>query len=123
MKSEQVMKYGAVMTPSHVVEAMLDMLDPEKWSDPYQKVCEPSVGDGAFVEGALKRFMIGLEGFEPDPTKRRRWIFERIIYAVDIQPQMIEKCIVRFDLAELDHNFVVGDFLTMDVRSWLNRKD
>lgn len=115
---EQVSKFGAIMTPPWVVDKMLDMLSPETWTDPNVRLCEPSVGTGNFIAGMLSRLMQGLEGHFPDPVQRYAWIFEHILYAVDIQPDMIQACIVRFSLQNLNHHFIVANFLTMDVPNW-----
>ena len=112
---------GAVMTPPAIVERMLDMLPSTHWTDPTIRFCEPSVGTGNFVHGLYERLMTGLESWEPDATKRRAWIFEHMIYACDIQSDMIEQCIRRFGLDGMDHHFIVANFLTMDVDNWRAR--
>jgi len=116
-------KFAAVMTPPAAVEQMLDMLSPDTWINPNIRLIEPSVGTGNFIDGELRRLMVGLAKWEPDPVKRRRYIFDRIIYAIDIQPIMIASCVKRFGLSGQPHNFRCGDFLEIDVRAWIAIKD
>jgi hypothetical protein len=118
--NEQVTKFGAVMTPIWVVHQMLDMLDPAYWANPHIKFCEPSVGEGVFIDGLVHRLVAGLAAFEPNHKARYQWIFEHNIYAVDIQPHMIAGCIARFGIADMAHHFICDNFLTMDVKSWLH---
>ena len=59
---ENVKSQGEVMTPPHIVEAMLAQIDPIAWNDPSYVFMEPCCGTGNFLVAlAKKRIESGIE--------------------------------------------------------------
>jgi hypothetical protein len=115
-KQARINKFGEVFTPMDLVDRMLDQLPPDVWIDPTETFCDPCVGNGNFIAGIVPRLMKGLETFEPDPEKRYKWIFERMIYAIEIQQRLVDECIERFSLQHIRHHFVCADALSYHMR-------
>lgn len=53
--------HGEIFTPVVTVNQMLDLLDPDVWSDPATCLVENSCGDGIFVIEILRRRFAGLD--------------------------------------------------------------
>lgn len=59
---ENVKDFGEVMTPPHIVEAMLAQIPEEAWSDPEYVFLEPACGTGNFLIAVLeKRLQHGID--------------------------------------------------------------
>ena len=60
----------AVFTPPRVVNAVLDLLTAEVWSDPTLRWLDPGAKTGVFPREITKRLMTGLADAIPDETAR-----------------------------------------------------
>ena len=81
---------GVVYTPSHVVAFMLDDLLP---SDPSSvRICEPACGDGAFLEGCVRRICEKISEFGPRAgyVESLKWLT-----GFEIDEQAVEACKTR----------------------------
>ena len=73
-----------VFTPPSVVNAMLDLLPRELWSDPNATFLDPVSKTGVFLREMAKRLMEGLAGAIPDQQARINHIFTRQLFALPI---------------------------------------
>ena len=73
-----------VFTPPSVVNAMLDLLPEELWSDPNATFLDPVSKTGVFLREMAKRLMEGLAGAIPDQQARINHIFTRQLFALPI---------------------------------------
>lgn len=73
-----------VFTPPIVVNAMLDCLPLEVWSNPDYRWLDPATKSGIFLREIAKRLMIGLASWEPDGFKRREHILRDMLYGAAI---------------------------------------
>ena len=72
----------AVFTPPKVVNALLDMLPGEVWTNPDLKWLDPGSKTGVFPREVTKRLMLGLEASIPNEESRLEHILRKMIYAV-----------------------------------------
>ena len=73
-----------VFTPPTVVNAMLDLLPVELWSDPEATFLDPVSKTGVFLREMAKRLMEGLAERIPDERERANHIFARQLFAIPI---------------------------------------
>jgi len=84
VKRHMVIRGESGMTPSVLVNEMLDKLPGDIWADPNKKFCDPCMGLGTFLVAIKKRLMDGLENSIPDEEKRKKHIMENMLWGVDI---------------------------------------
>lgn len=117
---ERINATGEVYTDEKIVNDMLDMVNPEDWSDKTKTMLEPSCGDGNFVVVMIARFMKGLENIIPDRTERFKHIVENQVFAIDIMPDNVIATRNRIsktfdiDINLFDHNIIQADTLDYD---------
>ena len=80
-----------VFTPPHLIEEMLNKLDPSVWSDHTKTWLDPCAGLGNFSVIILKRLMEGLREWQPDPELRKKHILEKMLYHVEMNPESVKK--------------------------------
>jgi len=73
-----------VFTPPSVVNAMLDMLPQELFSDPTTTFLDPAVKSGVFLREIAKRLINGLAETIPDLQERLDHIFHKQLYGIAI---------------------------------------
>lgn len=73
-----------VFTPPEIVNAMLDMVPQELFSDPNAKFLDPTCKSGVFLREIVKRLNKGLETTIPDREKRMEHIFRKQVFGVSI---------------------------------------
>ena len=78
---ENVKSQGEVMTPSHIVDAMLAQIDPTAWKDPAYVFLEPCCGTGNFLVAILEKRIKTLHNVEKALNT---------IIAMDINPDTLE---------------------------------
>lgn len=71
-----------VFTPPELVDKMLDLFPDEVWHNPNLKWLDPACKTGIFLRQIAKRLMTGLREEIPDEEKRRRHIFQNMLYGV-----------------------------------------
>ncbi len=119
IKSDVLKKeFGEVLTPASTVKNMIDEIDPEFWTSPYnddgsiKRILESSNGSGIFLWGVISKFMIGLKSHFPDENSRYKFIVENMIYACELQKSKMFHWICIADLYdEYDLNVYCGSFL------------
>ena len=72
----------AVFTPPRMVNAVLDLLPAEVWSDPTLRWLDPGTKTGVFPREITKRLMAGLAEAIPDETARLEHILREMVFAV-----------------------------------------
>jgi len=72
----------AVFTPPGVVNAVLDLLPSELWSDPTLRWLDPASKTGVFPREITKRLMVGLIDEIPDEEARLRHILSDMVFAI-----------------------------------------
>lgn len=73
-----------VFTPPQVVNAMLDLLPHEIWSNPDIKFLDPSCKSGVFLREVAKRLLVTLSDIFPNETQRKEHIYKNMLYGVAI---------------------------------------
>ena len=71
-----------VFTPPKVVNAVLDLLPKQVWTNPELKWLDPGSKTGVFPREVTKRLMAGLVDEFPDEKSRLEHILRKMIYAV-----------------------------------------
>lgn len=72
----------AVFTPPLVVNAVLDLLPAEVWSDPTLRWLDPGAKTGVFPREITKRLMAGLAEAIPDEIARLEHILKEMVFAI-----------------------------------------
>ena len=113
--------------PQPLAEKLVDALDAVK-------VCDPAVGSGAFLVGAMQEIILLRRGIahsaspfrDPDASEVAGWkrhVISNALYGVDISPEAVEICQLRLwlslvleeeqpePLPNLDFRIVAGDSL------------
>ncbi len=72
----------AVFTPPRVVNAVLDLLPDEVWSDPTLRWLDPGAKTGVFPREVTKRLMAGLVDAIPDEEERLHHILTGMVFAI-----------------------------------------
>jgi hypothetical protein len=80
-------RFGEVFTPPALINAMLDKLPPEVWTDPAKKWLDPAAGFGNFFTEVYPRLMKSLEDVISNPSERRRHILTQMLYMVEYNPE------------------------------------
>jgi hypothetical protein len=98
-------KKGAVYTPAHIVDFVLDSVLPWSSSDWNVRVLDPACGSGIFLVKAFQRLVYRWRnanpGFEPKADLLRR-LLERNIVGVDIEPHAVRTAVFSLYLALCD---------------------
>lgn len=72
----------AVFTPPRVVNAVLDLLPSEVWTDPTLRWLDPGAKTGVFPREITKRLMVGLASAIPDEDARLHHILTEMVFAI-----------------------------------------
>lgn len=80
-------RFGEVFTPPAIINAMLDQLPLEVWTDPTKKWLDPAAGFGNFFMEVYPRLMKSLEHVIKEPLQRRRHILTQMLYMVEVNPE------------------------------------
>ena len=110
-------RFGEVFTPPALINAMLDKLPPEVWTDPAKKWLDPAAGFGNFFIEVYPRLMKSLERVIPEPSQRRRHILTQMLYMVEYNPEScarIRENPMFFSNGD-SANLCCGDFLDLTV--------
>jgi site-specific DNA-methyltransferase (adenine-specific) len=73
-----------IFTPPSIANQVLDALPQEVWSNPDLKFLDPGVKTGIFLREIARRLMLGLVDAFPDEEKRRKHIFQNMVYGIAI---------------------------------------
>ena len=73
-----------VFTPPHIVNAMLDLLPQELFSDPASTFLDPACKSGVFLREIARRLMLGLEPHFREPSERIAHILTHQLYGIAI---------------------------------------
>jgi hypothetical protein len=74
---------GEVMTPTELIEQMLDTLPIDVWTNPSLKWLEPTCGSGHFMISIFKRLAIHFDASH---------IIQNMLYMLDINEKNVAKC-------------------------------
>ncbi len=73
-----------VFTPPRVVNAVLDLLPVEVWSDPTLRWLDPGSKTGSFLREIAKRLMAGLVEAFPDEQERLEHILKNMVFGIAV---------------------------------------
>lgn len=93
----EVKTMGEVMTPTSLVEEMLDTLPYEVWTNPDLKWLDPCNGVGIFPAVVVERLMKGLTQYEPNEELRYKHILENMLYICELQAKNMFLFLYAFD--------------------------
>ena len=108
-----IKNYGEVLTPTSLINNMLDFLPIEVWSDKDLKWLDPCNGVGMFPAVVVTRLMAGLKDVIPNDCERYEHIVNNMIYVCEIQAKNMFLYHCSFDRKD-EHklNTYFGSFLT-----------
>ena len=73
-----------VFTPPRVVNAVLDLLPEDVWTNPELRWLDPGCKTGVFPREVTKRLMVGLASTFPDEKQRLEHILKNMVFAIAI---------------------------------------
>lgn len=91
---ERVESYGEVLTPPHIVEAMLDLVRHETERID-SRFLEPACGDGNFLAAVLARKLDAVDRrYRKSPVERERYAVLAVgsLYGIDILGDNVARC-------------------------------
>lgn len=112
----------AVFTPPRVVNAVLDLLPAEVWTDPSLRWLDPGAKTGVFPREITKRLMVGLAGAIPDEKARLEHILTEMVFAIateEITGMMSRRSL--YCSKDASSAFSVAPFTTPDGNVWWKR--
>jgi site-specific DNA-methyltransferase (adenine-specific) len=112
----------AVFTPPRVVNAVLDLLPAEVWTDPSLRWLDPGAKTGVFPREITKRLMVGLADAIPDEEARLEHILKEMVFAIateEITGMMTRRSLYCSKDASSVHS--VADFDGPDGNVWWKR--
>ena len=81
--------YGEVFTDSSLIRKMLDLIPREKYEDPSLCWLDPACGYGNFMKVLSERLFHSLKAIYPNAAARRRYIYENMLFMVEINEKRI----------------------------------
>lgn len=112
----------AVFTPPKVVNAVLDLLPAEVWTDPSLRWLDPGSKTGVFPREITKRLMVGLAEAIPDDEERLHHILTKMVFAIateEITGMMSRRSLYCSKDATSEHSVV--QFTRPDGNVWHKR--
>lgn len=100
--------FGEVLTPTVLIDELLDELPASIWKRADAKWLDPAAGTGHYLALVLVRLMAALSDEFPDASKRRAHIVGHMLYMVEINPSNVTKLRRLFGK---DANIIEADFL------------
>lgn len=111
-----------VFTPPRVVNAVLDLLPAEVWSDPTLRWLDPGSKTGSFLREIAKRLMAGLVEAFPDEQERLGHILKNMVFGIavtELTALMSRRTLYCSKDASSDHSAV--RLPTPSGRVWFDR--
>ena len=112
----------AVFTPPRVVNAVLDLLPNEVWTDPALRWLDPGAKTGVFPREITKRLMVGLAGAIPNEEARLGHILTEMVFAIateEITGMMSRRSL--YCSKDASSEFSAAPFATPDGNVWWKR--
>lgn len=112
VSNKEKTNFGEVFTPNFIVNAMLDALPKDVWSNKNLKWLDPANGIGNYPAVIIPRLMDGLKNIIHDDEERYKHIMNNMIYVCDIQEKNMFSYCMLFDIDDkYNLNIYKGDFL------------
>lgn len=83
-------KFGEVLTPSQLINEILDQLPSTHWTNPDLKWLDPCAGTGNFFTIVLERLMQGLSKKIPNTKRRITHIKNTMLYMCELNPTNVD---------------------------------
>jgi site-specific DNA-methyltransferase (adenine-specific) len=112
----------AVFTPPRVVNAVLDLLPDEVWTDPTLRWLDPGAKTGVFPREITKRLVVGLAAAIPNEEARLEHILTEMVFAIateEITGMMSRRSLYCSKDAASEHSAV--RFANSDGNVWQKR--
>jgi len=101
-------KYGEVLTPTILIDEILDQFPSHIWKDKDLKWLDPCAGTGNYFALVYSRYMKSLTNHFPDKNKRSNHILQNMLYMTELNPASVRS--LRNFFGEKS-NIIKGDFL------------
>ena len=119
VRSKEKEQHGEVFTPPELVCEMLDTLPKNVWTNKHLTWLDPANGIGNFPVIVYYKLMDGLKGVIKDDKQRSRYIIEKMLFMVELNPVNVKVSKKIFKMMDPDAtpNIVKANFLT-DTSKW-----
>ena len=114
VRSTEKEQHGEVFTPPELICEMLDTLPDSVWEDKGLTWLDPANGIGNFPVIVYYKLMDGLKGVIKDDKERSKYIIEKMLYMVELNPinVKVSKKIFKMIDPHATPNIVKANFLT-----------
>lgn len=109
MDSLQYLKNCQIFTPEKVVNQMLDKINYNGVNILNQSIIDNACGDGNFLMEIVKRIIIqaNIKGINANGIRQ---ILQSKVFACDIDPEMVSKCIARLNKLTIEEGITCVDW-------------
>lgn len=120
-KESDKKKFGEVFTPMKLINEMLDKLPSKVWGDEKLKWFDPTAGMGNFPIAIYLRLMESLKDKIPNDLKRKRHIFENMLYMSELNKK---NCYIIEQIFNIQKKYALnlncGDTFTLNTKKKWN---
>jgi hypothetical protein len=83
------LEYGEIYTPFSLINKMLDLFQPQVFTDENKRWLDVGAGQGYFSIILFERLNIGLATSIPDEQERKKHIVENMLFMVELKPSNV----------------------------------
>jgi tRNA1(Val) A37 N6-methylase TrmN6 len=103
------LEYGEIITPFALINQMLDLFDPQVFSDSRKRWLDVGAGQGYFSIAIFDRLNQGLAAELPDAKVRQAHIVQQMLYLIELKES---NCAALKTMFGANANILSGDFCT-----------
>jgi len=108
IRKEEKDRYGEVLTPSNLIDEILDEFPSQIWNNKDIKWLDPCAGTGNYFALIYSRYMKSLTPHFSDKKKRSNHILQNMLYMVELNVNSVKSLRILFGK---NSNIIQGDFL------------
>lgn len=109
LRKEEKDKYGEVLTPTNLIDEILDQFPPDIWKNKYLRWLDPCAGTGNYFAVVYSRYMKSLINHFPDKKERSNHILRNMLYMIELNPSNVR---ALRELFGEKSNVLKADFLS-----------
>jgi len=108
LRTKEKDRYGEVLTPTYLIDEILDQFPPEIWKNKDVRWLDPCAGTGNYFVMVYSRYMKSLTTHFPDKNQRSSHILQQMLFMIELNPSNVK---TLRELFGEKSNISKGDFL------------